>query len=158
MFKRMRGGGRVKGFLNNVQKKCTFLSWRLPLLFFVLITITIVDCFLWMPSDHIMNLSPVRSGRRWQLSCCQPLGICHFYSRSNTNFSNNKKSRRDKFVNVKDKTRMIRHTIWDLESFLPHFNKKLYILSEISPNFMENRIKGGNILRMNVAPMFIHSF
>ena len=53
---------------------------------------------------------------------------------------------------------MIRHTIWDLESFLPHFNKKLYILSEISPNFMENRIKGGNILRMNVAPMFIHSF
>ena len=105
MFKRMGGG--VKGFLNNVQKNCTFLSWRLPLLFFVLITITIVDCFLWMPSDHIVNLTPVRSGRRWQLSCCQPLGICHFYSRSNTNFSNNKKSRRDEFVNVKDKTRMI---------------------------------------------------
>ena len=30
MFKR-KGGGRVKGLLNNVKKNCTFLSWRLPL-------------------------------------------------------------------------------------------------------------------------------
>ena len=155
MFKRKGGGQRP---FEQCSKKLHFSLMTASLTFFVLITITIVDCFLWMPSDHIVNLTPVRSGRRWQLSCCQPLGICHFYSRSNTNFSNNKKSRRDKFVNVKDKTRMIRHTIWDLESFLPHFNKKLYILSKISPNFMENRIKGWNILRMNVPPMFIHSF
>ena len=30
MFKRRVGGG-VKGFLNNVQKNCTFLTGRLPL-------------------------------------------------------------------------------------------------------------------------------